>query len=384
MPYERTVAAAFALWLATSAACAQSTTWVHAGERGRLVYGMDDAGDRIGDFSRVGYLGGDAPLPTVADLGLPTITVAPAISGGDSLALIQAAINQAANNTLYPTSGSGYRAVVQLTPGLFKISNSINLTNSSGIILRGAGSGVNVASNTTLAYTGTSQIDMIHVDSTATRQMVSGSTRNVVAKVVPAGSYALPVDSVAGYAVGDTILVHRPSPANWIHDIGMDQIPPRSDGGEIDQWAAGTKDQDYERTVTAVDRTIGSLMLDSPLPNALQKQYGGATVTKLTWNRANYIGIEGLRGDGQLVATTATDENHANSFITIQDAQDAWVRDVSAVHQLFAGVLAGSGTKRVTVTDASYSAPVSQITGGRRYSFNAEGQFALMEKSDVG
>jgi hypothetical protein len=347
---------------------AQSNPFAYVGRSDRLLYGPDGTGDRVLNFSRVGYNQGNTPLPDYATLGLPTFNVSPSPTGGDSLSLIQSAINTAAAQ---PLRANGFRAVVQLSPGLFKISDSVRI-NTSGIILRGAGDGTNLASNTTLAYTGTSQIDMIHVDnSSSASRTTSGSVRNVSAKTVPAGSWAVPLDSTSGFAVGNTVLIKRPSTSNWIHDIGMDLLD--------NPWTAGSKDQYYERTITFIDPKTKSIMLDTPLPTSFESKYGGGTVQKVSWARTNNVGIENLRGDGQLVPTTATDENHANSFVVIQDTQNAWVRNVTAVHQVYAGVEAGTGSKYVTVTDASYASPVSQITGGRRYSFNEEGQYALME-----
>src|SRR5207237_5449590 len=127
------------------------------GASGRLLYTMDDRGDRILDYSTVGYMGGLVPLPDYASLGIPTINVN--ALAGDNLSALQAAINQAA---ALPLQSNGFRGVVQLAPGTYNISAGLAI-NSSGIIFRGSGQGSDPASNTILSYTGTSQIDMIHV-----------------------------------------------------------------------------------------------------------------------------------------------------------------------------------------------------------------------------
>src|ERR1700722_11450441 len=52
---------------------------------GKLVYGPDEKGDRVPDFSYSGYKGGDAPIPEV-----PIRVVVP-VKDGDATARIQAA-----------------------------------------------------------------------------------------------------------------------------------------------------------------------------------------------------------------------------------------------------------------------------------------------------
>ena len=97
----------------------------------------------------------------------------------------------------------------------------------------------------------------------------------------------------------------------------MDMIP--NPNGTTVQWTAGSKDEDYERTITYIDQTRKRIFFDAPLPNSFDQQYGGGTVSKYTFNRTTNVGIENLRGNGQAVLTTPTDENHANSFVVMQD-----------------------------------------------------------------
>ena len=372
--------------LGAGVAGAQSTSWVKGGVDGRLVYGMDASGDRIGDFSRAGYGGGAVPLPDATAMGLPILNVSPAAGGGDSLAAIQSAITAAAN---LPVRANGYRAVVQLGAAEYRISDTINFTgNTSGILFRGVGD--NASTGTRLVYTGTEQIPMILVHGTSStgqatpRRIVanSGTTVRLDAKIIPAGSYALPLADATKYQVGDKIVITRPSPANWIHDIKMDQIPERE--GTI-QWAPGSKDQAYERVVTAVDRKNGSVMLDTPLPNALEAKYGGATVAKYTFDRVNHIGIENIYGNGRERAMTGVNgtdtanEDHARSFVQIGGAEDVFVRNVTAARVWFSAVNANGGSKHVTVNDAAFITPLSTMEGSRRYAFNMEGQYTLME-----
>ncbi len=361
-----------AAWLCNfSASRAADSTWVKVGVSGRLVYGMDDTGDRVLDYSTVGYQGGLVPLPDFSTLGVPTISITPI--AGDNLSRLQNAINQAA---ALPLKANGFRGVVQLAPGTYNISDGLAI-NTSGIIFRGAGNGADPATNSILAYTGTSQIDMIHVDNGSGGGRSTNTTHNITDKVVPVGATSFSVDSTTGYSVGDKIDVHRPSTANWIHALGMDMIP--NPNGTTVQWTAGSKDEDYERTITYIDQTRKRIFFDAPLPNSFDQQYGGGTVSKYTFNRTTNVGIENLRGNGQAVLTTPTDENHANSFVVMQDTADSWARNITGQHLVYATMEAGTGSRNITLDGGTSIDPVSQITGGRRYPFNIEGQFVLMK-----
>ena len=44
------------------------------------------------------------------------------------------------------------------------------------------------------------------------------------------------------FAVGDTVIIHRPSTGNWIHDMGMDLL--------TNPWTPGSKDINMDRTIT--------------------------------------------------------------------------------------------------------------------------------------
>src|SRR4051812_12794828 len=136
---------------------AADSIWVKVSpQSGRLLYLMDDRGDRIMDYSTVGYMGGLVPLPNYADI-IPTndgqnriVTVgAPDSDAHQNLLNIQAAIAAVAAK---PLLANGYRGVVQIPAGAYTIDGTISIT-TSGIILRGVGDGTNAASNTILKST---------------------------------------------------------------------------------------------------------------------------------------------------------------------------------------------------------------------------------------
>jgi hypothetical protein len=172
----------------------------------------------------------------------------------------------------------------------------------------------------------------------------------------------------------------------------MDRIVPRpSDPGNTRQWSPF--DLDFERQVEAVES--GRIVLDAPITCAIERRWGGGAVLPFDESeRILHCGIENLRGvsafDPAVKMTHqgkpyAADERHAWSFVTIDNANHAWVRGVAALHFGYECV----GVKRarfVTVRECDNREMVSELTGSRRYPFALGGQLALVERctSDSG
>ena len=349
-----------------SQALAGESQWVQRGSTGRLVYVPDAQGDRIPDFSDVGYRGGKVSIPTIAT----AVVVNPV--AGDDTSSIQAAIDAVSNLPLGP---DGFRGAVELAAGDYEIGGQLNI-NASGVVLRGSGRDIG---GTRLIATGTSQRELIQIAGSGS-QSLTGSTRQMVDKVVPVGSRSFRVNTTSGFSVGDTVRVTRPSTANWISDLGMDMIPPRDDGGTVNQWQAGSFDIRYDRVITRIEGD--RIFVDAPLTNSFEQQYGGGQIRRYTWaSRIENVGVENLRAESTF--TSDTDEDHSWTFVSIDDAQHVWVRDTTSAHFADSAVLSNPSAKWVTVDNAINLDPKSQITGGRRYTFDLSGQLELVTNSEA-
>lgn len=352
-----------------SAQCTPGTQSKHAclGTQGKMIYTPDARGNTIPDFSRAGYMGGGIELPAVP--GKAFVDPGP----GDDLARIQAAIAKVA---ALPPNAQGLRGAVVLGQGQYEVSGTIKI-NTSGIVLRGKGNNDN---GSVIIATGTKPRALIEVSGSGSRSEVSSSRVKVTDSYVPFGSKSLHVDSTAGFDVGDQVVVHRPSTAAWIHDLGMDKIPPRSDGGQVVQWEAGKYDLDFERVITAIDGK--RITLDAPVMNALDSKYGGGSVYAYEFaGRISQVGIESLKLVSEYQAgKESSDEAHATDGVRLDKVENAWVQNVTAMHFVYAAVNVGGNAKHVTVSDCACLDPVSKITGGRRYSFNVDGSYTLVQR----
>lgn len=347
-----------------------NTPTVFVGLDGRLEYTEDEKGNRVPDFSNAGYMGGGFPIPDV-----PVKRVVEP-QAGDDRARIQGAINEVA---ALPMDENGFRGAVLLKAGEYEVGNSLKIS-ASGVVLRGEGDGPD---GTVLHATGRFQYALIEVGGNGSWSEISGSRRPITDSYVPVGARSFHVSDASVYKVGDSIIVHRPSTAEWISAIGMDQIPNRSDGLPVSQWTPGSRDLLFDRTITAIEGN--KITIDAPLMNALESEYGGGSIYRYTFpGRIAQVGIENIRGisayEGGPWTTSQFDENHAWNFVLMDRLQNGWVRNTTALHFGFGNTLINSRAKWVTVQDSQNLYPVSTISGSRRYPFYIQGQLSLVQR----
>ena len=336
--------------LTAASASAATSSWAFAGSSGRILRQPDALGNRVLDYSGVGFQSGTVPLPEVP----VKVTISPV--AGDDSASIQAAINQV---KALPLDTSGFRGAVLLSAGEYQISNAITI-NASGVILRGVGDETN---GTILRATGTNQRTLVIVTGSGSASTVSGTTHNITNTYVPVGARSFNVDSTSGLTVGDRVFVRRNCNTNWIHELGTDLLCCEPD---VHIWTPSEYVMDSDRVITRIEGN--RLTVDAPLTCAIEQQYGGGTIRKYTWSgRIQNCGVEFLRGVSDYVA--ADDESHGWIFVEFRMVEHAWARHITSQYFGYSCVALLGGSKWATVTDCRSLDPVSIITGGRRYAF---------------
>jgi len=314
------------------------------------------------DFSCAGYGGGGVVAPVVAAV----IAVRP--SGADDTQLLQSAINHVA---ALPMQVNGFRGAVLLRQGRYRVGGHLEI-RSSGVVLRGSGDAVIVAS-------GNGRRTLLEAG--APTDPATGGAVNIVDETVPAGARVLTLSSVAGMRAGDRVVITRPSTAEWIAALGMTKFPGTYANVRLD-WAPGSRNLVWDRTVTAIDAGRKQITVDAPVTTALEQRYGGGTVAK--WVSAapvQHIGIEGLTLESEFDAANPRDEAHSWIAIQLDRVEDAWVRGVVARHFAASAVRVGPRARRITVEACGFTQPVSEPGGYRRQAFLVEGQQVLVRQS---
>jgi hypothetical protein len=338
----------------TVSVAAQKTVeskWVKQGTNGELIYQADELGNTIPDFSRVGYYHGFKQLPMV-----PLVReIKPSDSAEKA---IQEAIDALADQ---PISKYGYRGCIFLRAGTYKIAGTIKIP-ASGIVLRGQGDA------TKLIATGKGQRTLISVSGSGSIKQ-DGPSIQITDKYVPVGASSFNLASAKNLKVGDKIIVYRPATKKWISDLKMDQIEVRDTGTK--QWETNDFGLSFEREITAIENN--KIFIDNPIVMAMDEKYGGGQVYAYYFTgRINNVGIENLYCESEYSSDTA--EDHGWNAVQFNRVENSWVRGVTSKYFGYSCVNLGSYAKNITVVNCQSLDAKSRVTGGRRYSFNNDGQ----------
>lgn len=351
-----------ALALAATAAPKKIAPIISSGAGGRLVYDVDTNGDRVPDFSTCGYAGQERAIPNAP----VRVVVTP--QAGDETARIQKAIDYVGG---LPPDTNGLRGAVLLLQGQHHVFGQLRL-KQSGVVLRGQGM---EEEGTVLVADGLDRRTLIRILGRADATTVSNANWGIGATRVPVGSMRLPLRDGSGLQVGDTIEVVRPCTKEWINFLGMTDFG----GGNGDWrlvWKPGSRDLVWQRVIQNIATNIVSL--DAPLTTALESVFGGGYVRIVKWpGRINNVGVENLRLVAAVDPHNPKDENHAWFAITLENACDAWVRQVTFQHFAGSAVAIYESCQRVTVADCLSTTPVSEDAGWRRNTFFTMGQQTL-------
>ena len=326
---------------------------------GQLSYTPDSLGNRVPDFSYAGYMAGEKTIPDV-----PIKVVVPLVSG-DAALRIQSAIDYV--STL-PLDKNGFRGAVLLQKGTYKVEGQLKI-NASGVVLRG--SGVN---QTTIIGTGTDRQTLIRV--VGLNNKIIGKEISIADAYVPVNANKISVQFSNNFKEGDPVIIHRPSTLKWIQTLHTETF-----GGGISAlgWKPGERDLYFDRKIISINGDI--ITLDAPLTTALDTAYGSSTIASCSWpGRIQNIGIENLSLESTYDVSNPKDEAHRWMAITMENAEDAWVRQVNFKHFAGSAVSLLETTKRITVEDCKSLEPISEIGGQRRYTFLTTGQQTLFQR----
>jgi hypothetical protein len=326
---------------------------------GQLTYTPDSLGNRVPDFSYAGYMAGEKSIPDV-----PIKVVVPVVSG-DATLRIQSAIDYVSK---LPLDKNGFRGAVLLQKGTYKVRGQLKI-NSSGVVLRG--SSVN---QTTIIGAGTDRQTLIRI--VGLNNKIKGREISSADAYVPVNATRFSVQSANNLKEGDHVIIHHPSTLKWIQTLHTETF-----GGGISAlgWKPGERDLYFDRKIVAVNGN--TITLDAPLTTALDTTYGISTIASYSWpGRIQNVGIENLSLESTYDAGNAKDEAHRWMAITMESAEDAWVRQVNFKYFAGSAVNLLETTKRITVEDCKSLEPISEIGGQRRYTFLTTGQQTLFQR----
>jgi hypothetical protein len=337
-----------------------SSQWVHPNGNDKLVYKTTERGDRIMDFSHAGYMGGGIAIPQIQT----SQTLKP--SGTDDSERIQRALDGLA----IQAPRNGFRGVLELAPGTFHCSNTINLS-ASGLILRGAGT------NTVIELTGKPH-NAITVRSSSTRSARAEPLAEtlIADEYVPSGSMKFSVKDGSKFSIGDAIEIRRPITQSWIEFMGMHDLT-RDDKPQT--WLRVGNYTVHERRITAT--TNNSITIDVPVPDSFDAKLlnpPGTIVAKIKPPaRLSQVGIENLR-----IVSPPQPFNHTQPHFTAirMNAEDSWVRDVLIEETMNSVAVNG---RRITLQSVTVNRNARHEGSSKPAEFAPNGTQVLMDRCSV-
>ncbi len=319
---------------------------------GKLRYMPDSLGNQIPDYSYCGYKLSETPIPEV-----PVKVVVPSTEN-DAAPVIQKAIDYISK---LPLQENGFRGAILLKEGVFNLNGRLRIT-ASGIVLRGSGR------NTILNAAGTDRETLIRVF--GKHDIETEKATKISSNYIPVNSTNIKVENTDGFQVGNTVLIHRPSTKEWIQKLKMEEY-----GGETGWlgWKPGERDIIWEREITGIEGN--TIELNAPITASIDANYGGGEVSAISWpGRISNIGIENLTLQSEYNTENPKDEYHCWYAVTMENVQNAWVRQVHFKHFAGSAVALYETVSKVTVKDCISTEPVSEIAGQRRNTFFTMGQ----------
>ncbi|MGQ1948226.1 DUF6298 domain-containing protein [Geofilum sp. OHC36d9] len=331
-------------------------------KNGILQYEQDQKGNRIIDFSYCGYHASEKNILWVE----PKVFVP--YADGDATDVIQEAIDRVAS---MPIQANGFRGAVQLAAGVFELAGRLQI-KESGIVLRGSGFG---EGGTTLVATGTNRQTLIRIFGQDDR--IFEDAGPIKQPFVPVNSFYTIVENASLFKVGQSIEIKRPSTIKWIEALGM-----KTFGGEETGylgWKPGQRVVRWERKITKISRD--TIFWDVPLTMALDTVYGQSVINLQKWpGRISEIGIENLNLESSYNTLNSKDESHCFDAISIENAENVWVRQIQFKHFAGSAVAVFETGRKVTVQDCVSLQPVSEEANWRRYTFFTMGQQTLFQR----
>lgn len=334
---------------------------VTGGREGRLEYRAGEKGDRVPDFSHCGYMGQNKPVPDVP-VGIVVSPIA-----GDNTQRIQAAIDYVAS---LEADENGIRGAVLLLKGRYEIYGGLKMS-ASGVVLRGQGAG---EGGTVLIAAGTDRRTLIRIIGEDDLIYPSEKSYQIKDDYVPVGANSFRVDSTEGLKVGDMININRPSTKQWIEVLGMDRFGGGYSGAPT--WRPGSRDLVWDRVIKSMNGD--KIEIDAPITTAIDAQFGSGSVQPYAWpGRISHLGIENLCCESAYDTNNPKDEEHSWMAVTMENVENAWVRQVTMKHFAGSAVAIYESCKQITVQNCMSLEPVSENGGYRRHTFFSMGQLTL-------
>ena len=335
-----------------------------------ITYQPTPKGDRISDFSTVGYNYGNSALPDEPHGYQVPVVITLYPETGDQTDRIQAAINYISAKPLV----NGFRGSLLLKAGEWDIySRNVITVKASGVVIRGEGdnplTGTRIyARGTTTESNSGNTLNSRLITFSGNSNTVNTTVKTLVDAVyIPSGTNVIPITGHQ-FTANQRVQIRWPGTAAW-QKASLYNSTATTD---IDPLLT------YNRIVTAT--TPNSITLDAPITSPLDPSYARGYVYPVTsvGNITN-VGISNCYLES--IYAFDTDENHIWNAVLFQNVEDGFMHDCACRYFAYSIAYLNTSTRKITIDRSECYDGISTLVGGRRYSFVATGEMALISNA---
>lgn len=345
-----------------------SSEWVFFDTNEKLNYKTTVNGDKIMDFSHAGYMGGGVAIPDVP----VKITVNP--TGKDDTENIQSAINEVSKMEF---SGN-FRGAVMLAPGNYIISKTIEIS-TSGVVLRGSGSGLYGNIKSTLNLSG-NPFNAITIraprNSNENENMHYQIQTQIADAYIPSGTYTFSVSNAGKFSAGDLISIDKPVTGKWIEFMQMHDLVR---DGKPQTWLPLGSVLSTERQIVKISGN--AITVDVSLTDSYDSDFltpPGVIVRKINpLNRIAHSGVENMH----IVSPPQPISHTQRHFTALRiNGEDCWARNMF-IEETMNSVAVGG--KRITVERVTVQRKALHQGSSRPAEFAPNGGQVLIDRCNV-
>jgi beta-mannanase len=345
----------------------------------------DSQGRFLHDFSYAGYHKGENELPHITR-NVVDITQPPYNADNTGTNNVTTVIQQALDDV-----GQAGGGVVYLPSGTYRITVAGNASYALRIaydstVLRGAGSGSTFLLNES---TNMRNKDILRITGNDANWFVPDGTTTAISSDIIEPTRVLPVQSVAGFSVGNQVIVTSTPTPEFIAEHKM-----------TGYWTASAiKGVAFLRTIDSIDSRNKLLIIDAPTRYALKTRDNARVYHAKT--HISECGIEdlsignienpttGWEEESYSLVGTGAYEVHSSHAIHIKYSENCWVKNVSTFrpsensedfHLLSNGVKLNQ-SRFITIDSCSFEKPQYEGGGGNGYMYTLESNDCLIKNS---
>lgn len=190
----------------------------------------------------------------------------------------------------------------------------------------------------------------------------------ISSQYVGTGSKSFVIEDASSFAIGDEIFVRRTPNQLWCDTLKMStlsEIDP-----EATDWTPDSYIIDHPRIITDIQGN--TVTVDIPVIDPMRELYGGGYILHKLYNVSlQQSGVENMFITS--VYASETDEEHGWTAIETSNAENCWVKNVTARYFGYACVDLEENSSYFTIQDCALLDPKSITDGGRKYPFPIHG-----------